>query len=128
MVYHASPRPQLLPTWIWNHPEKNPNQLFQTKPQSAGFQEGEVHLQETESGQGESPGRPCRKGALRKKARDQMPGVGVGALEQWHPEAPKQGSRAAGLGEEVEELGQEQGRGRGSCTVFWALYMRLRYS
>lgn len=48
-----------------------------------------------------------------------------GWLEQGHPRPPKQGSRAMRGG---EELGQGQGRVRSSCTVFWALYIRLRYS
>lgn len=44
-----------------SHPQKespgggNPASPLQTKPQGAGFQEGEVHLQETEPGQSESP-------------------------------------------------------------------------
>lgn len=36
------------------------------------------------------------------------------------------GLRQAGLGQ--ESRGEGHGRAGGSCTVFWALYMRLRYS
>lgn len=57
-------------------------------------------------------------------------------LEKWHPKGPKHGGRAgasragagAGAGAGVGEQGQGQGRAGDSCTVFWALYMRLRYS
>lgn len=48
-------------------PGEKPTSPLQTKPQGAGFQEGKVHLQETEPGQRENPGRPHGQGALGKK-------------------------------------------------------------
>lgn len=41
----------------------------------------------------ESPERPCRKGAFRKRLGNGFLEVGR-RLEQWHPKAPRQGSRA----------------------------------
>lgn len=51
----------------------------------------------------------------------------------WRDDTQTPSSRAAGLMWVGQGLGQEvggkgQGRAGGSCTVFWALYMRLRYS
>lgn len=51
--------------------------------------------------------------------------------KSWRNSTPKPPSRAAGLrqtGLGRESRGKGRGRTGGSCTVFWALYMRLRYS
>lgn len=59
--------------------------------------------------------------------------TGVGLEKSWRNGTQKPSSGAAGLRQAGRGLGWESrgrghGRAGGSCTVFWALYMRLRYS
>lgn len=114
-------------------PGENPTAPLQTKPQGTGFQEGEVHLQETEAGQSESPWEATWEKGFQEERLGQQTGVGGPQEKSWRNGTGKPSSRAAGLRQAGLGLGRESrgrghGRAGGSCTVFWALYMRLRYS
>lgn len=53
---------------------------------------------------------------------------GTGAIAPKSSQAAGSKAQANRAGAGLEEQGQGEGRAGGSCTVFWALYMRLRYS
>lgn len=88
---NMAPRLPLPPTCTGNHPAGNPTSPLQSKPQGSGFQEGEIHLQETEAGQGSGH---MGKGLSGRKAGQRM-GAGLKSRRAGErvPQSPQAGQQ-----------------------------------